>query len=74
MAKDKENTLKSYGVPIAEPLTGNKESAFFDINLNPAREEGETYEDYKERRKEGKRRIKLHLRGRNTYYNKDKTL
>jgi len=74
MAKDKENTLKSYGVPIAEPLTGNKESAFFDIDLDPKRKEDETYEDYKKRRKEGKQRIKLHLRGRNTYYNTDKTL
>ena len=63
MAKKKENKWKSYG-QVSEPLTGRKDSAFFDINLNPAREEGESYEDYKIRQKEVKQRIKLHLRGR----------
>jgi hypothetical protein len=63
MAKKKENKWKSYG-QVAEPLTGRKESAFFDIDLSPARKEDETYEDYVKRRKEGKRRIKLHLKGR----------
>ena len=64
MAKKKENKWKSYGTPIAEPLTGNVDSAFFDINLNPAREEDETHEEYKARRKEVNKRIKLHLKGR----------
>tara|TARA_R110002012_G_scaffold278308_4_gene465897 strand:+ start:3322 stop:3525 length:204 start_codon:yes stop_codon:yes gene_type:complete len=64
MAKKKENKWKSYGKPIAEPLTGNMDSAFFDIDLDPKRKEDETYEDYKKRRKEGNRRIKLHLKGR----------
>ena len=62
--KKKENKWKSYGVPIAEPLSGNKDSAFFDINLNPAREEDESYEDYKIRQKQVKKRIKIHLRGK----------
>jgi hypothetical protein len=74
MTQKQENTLKGYGVQLAEPLTGNKESAFFDIDLNPARLEGESYEDYRKRRKEGNERIKLHLKGRNTFYNSDKTL
>ena len=74
MAKKKENTLKSFGVQIAEPLTGNKESAFFDIDLNPARKEDETHEEFKARRKEANKRIKLHLRGKNTFYNNDKPL
>tara|TARA_Y100001938_G_scaffold143552_1_gene216503 strand:+ start:27655 stop:27798 length:144 start_codon:yes stop_codon:yes gene_type:complete len=39
-------------------------SAFFDINLNPAREKDESYEDYKKRQKEVKKRIKIHLKGR----------
>jgi len=64
MAKKKENKWKSYGVPIAEPLTGNKDSAFFDIDLDPKRKEGETKEEYKARRKEGNKRIKLHLKGK----------
>jgi hypothetical protein len=64
MAKKKENKWKSYGVPIAEPLSGNKDSAFFDIDMDPQRKEDETYEDYKTRRKEINKRIKLHLRGR----------
>tara|TARA_R110000765_G_scaffold285343_1_gene381976 strand:+ start:616 stop:819 length:204 start_codon:yes stop_codon:yes gene_type:complete len=64
MAKKKENKWKSYGVPIAEPLSGNVDSAFFDIDLDPARKEDETHEEYKARRKEGNRRIKLHQRGR----------
>tara|TARA_R110002020_G_scaffold189618_3_gene388887 strand:+ start:1638 stop:1838 length:201 start_codon:yes stop_codon:yes gene_type:complete len=63
MAKKKENKWKSYG-QVAEPLTGRKESAFFDIDLSPTRKEDETYEDYVKRRKEGKKRIKLHLKGR----------
>lgn len=74
MSKKKENTLKSFGVQIAEPLTGNKESAFFDVDLTPHRLEGESHEDYKLRRKEGQQRIKLHLRGKNTFYNNDKPL
>ena len=41
-----------------------KDSPFFDIDLNPARKEDETYEEYKARRKEVNKRIKLHLRGR----------
>tara|TARA_R110000824_G_scaffold282041_1_gene470324 strand:+ start:385 stop:588 length:204 start_codon:yes stop_codon:yes gene_type:complete len=64
MAKKKENKWKSYGVPLAEPITGNVDSAFFDIDLNPARKEGETKEEYRARRKEGNRRIKLHQKGR----------
>jgi hypothetical protein len=74
MTQKQENTLKGYGVQLAEPLTGNKESAFFDIDLNPARLEGESYEDYRLRRKEGNKRIKLHLKGRNIFYNTNKTL
>jgi len=61
--KKKENKWKSYG-QVAEPLTGRKDSAFFDIDLDPKRKEDETYEDYKKRRKEVNARIKLHLRGR----------
>jgi|TARA_R110002050_G_scaffold116946_2_gene233624 hypothetical protein len=64
MAKKKENKWKSYGVPLAEPITGNVDSAFFDIDLAPQRKEDETKEEYKARRKEGNRRIKLHRRGR----------
>lgn len=41
-----------------------KDSAFFDIDLDPARKQGESYEDYKKRRKEVNKRIKLHLKGR----------
>lgn len=63
MAKKKQNKWKSYG-QVAEPLTGNKESAFFDIDLTPHRLENEEYEDYKARRKEVNKRIKLHLGGR----------
>lgn len=55
---------KGYGEQLEEPLTGRKDSAFFDININPSREEGESYEDYKIRQKEVKKRIKLHLKGR----------
>ena len=55
---------KSYGEQIAEPMTGRKDSAFFDIDLDPQRKEDESYEDYKIRRKEVKKRIKIHLKGR----------
>ena len=41
-----------------------KESAFYDIDLDPARKPDESYEDYKKRRKEVNIRIKLHLKGR----------
>lgn len=41
-----------------------KESAFYDIDLDPARKSDESYENYKKRRKEGNMRIKLHLKGR----------
>ena len=41
-----------------------KDSAFFDIDLDPARKKGETFEEYKKRRKLGNERIKLHLKGR----------
>tara|TARA_R110000744_G_scaffold37261_2_gene85501 strand:+ start:443 stop:646 length:204 start_codon:yes stop_codon:yes gene_type:complete len=64
MTKKTENKWKSFGVPLAEPITGNVDSAFFDIDLNPARIEGETKEEYRARRKEGNRRIKLHQNGR----------
>ena len=39
-------------------------SAFFDIDLDPKRKEGESYEDYKKRRKEANQRIKIHRKGR----------
>jgi len=64
MSKKKQNKWKSYGVPIAEPLSGNVDSAFFDIDMDPSRKEGETHEEYKLRRKEVNKRIKLHLGGR----------
>jgi len=41
-----------------------KDSAFFDIDLDPIRKKDETFEEYKKRRKEVNKRIKLHLRGR----------
>jgi hypothetical protein len=41
-----------------------KDSAFFNIDLDPKRKKDETYEEYVKRRKEGNKRIKLHLRGR----------
>ena len=63
MTQKKENKWKSYG-PVAEPLTGRQDSAFFDIDLDPARKEDETFEEYKKRRKLGNERIKLHLKGR----------
>ena len=34
---------KSYGEQIEEPITGRKDSAFFDIDLSPARKEDESY-------------------------------
>ena len=55
---------KVYGEQIEEPITGRKDSAFFDIDLDPKRKEDESYEDYKIRQKEVKKRIKLHLKGR----------
>ena len=45
-------------------MTKPTNSAFFDIDLNPARKKDETYEEYKKRRKLGNQRIKLHLKGR----------
>ena len=41
-----------------------KDSAFYNIDLDPVRKPGESYEDYKKRRKEGNMRIKRHLKGR----------
>ena len=40
------------------------ESAFFDIDLDPARKENETYEEYVQRRKQVNKRIRLHLKGK----------
>ena len=40
--KKKQNKWKSYG-QVAEPLTGRKESAFFDVDLTPHRLEDEEY-------------------------------
>tara|TARA_R110002051_G_scaffold303115_1_gene371774 strand:- start:11161 stop:11295 length:135 start_codon:yes stop_codon:yes gene_type:complete len=40
------------------------ESAFYNINMNGKREPDESREDYKERMKQLKWRIKLHLKGR----------
>ena len=39
------------------------ESAFYNINMNGTREPDESREDYKERMKELKWRIKLHSKG-----------
>tara|TARA_R100000664_G_C2703794_1_gene103155 strand:+ start:221 stop:409 length:189 start_codon:yes stop_codon:yes gene_type:complete len=40
------------------------ESAFYNININGTREPNESREDYKDRMKELKWRIKLHSKGR----------
>ena len=39
-----------------------EESLFKNINLNSAREEGESYEDYKIRRKSNKHILKLYMK------------
>ena len=40
------------------------ESAFYNIDLDPARKKDETYEEYVKRRKEVNKRIRLHLKGK----------
>tara|TARA_Y100000592_G_scaffold88436_1_gene144255 strand:- start:662 stop:889 length:228 start_codon:yes stop_codon:yes gene_type:complete len=39
-----------------------EESLFENLNMNPSREEGETYEDYKIRRKRNKHILKLYMK------------
>jgi hypothetical protein len=49
---------------MVKPTNSDIDSVFFDIDLDPARKEGETFEEYRKRRKSGNERIKLHLKGR----------
>jgi|TARA_R110000744_G_scaffold207019_4_gene325621 hypothetical protein len=44
-----------------------KESAFYNINLNRKREQDESYDDYKERLKEIKDRMSLHIKGKKVW-------
>ena len=39
-----------------------EESLFENLNMNPSREEGESYEDYKIRRKSNKHILKLYMK------------
>ena len=39
-----------------------EESLFENLNMNPSREEGETHEDYKIRRKRNKHILKLYMK------------
>ena len=39
-----------------------EESLFKNLNMNPSREEGESYEDYKIRRKSNKHILKLYMK------------
>jgi hypothetical protein len=45
-----------------------EESLFKNLNMNPSREEGESYEDYKIRRKSNKHILKLYMKhGRDVF-------
>jgi hypothetical protein len=67
LSKKEKMTENRAGYVSAPELDEQKELTLSDVNINPARLDGESQEAYRTRRALGKKLVKQHLKGRLTY-------